>query len=360
MIYARIRKHCPERPGAAAFTLDAEFKTAPGVTVLYGPAGAGKTLTLDAIAGSARPDEGRILVDDAILYDGAAGVHLPPQKRNCGYVVRNAALFPHMTLRQNLEFAAERRPRLDRHRRVNETIGRFRLADAAALRPHQLTAAQRQRGAIARALIAEPGALLVDEPARGLEAVARREIHDIIRQVRAEFGISVLVATHDIDECLELGDEMLVLREGRILQSGAPSRLIEQPANIEVARLLGVFNLLPIEIVALDPTRDTSRYRLAGHELSGPYFPGRLLGDRVYLCVRPDQLLALPRNGRPGPNQLPARLLRVIERAESFRLDFEGDISVQLPRQEFERYKHNKEWVVEFPGEGVRVVGSGR
>src|SRR5579872_5289281 len=107
MIQARLRKTFPAHPDSAGFSLDLEFQAAAGVTVLFGPSGAGKTLTLDSIAGFIRPDEGRILLDDQILFDAAAGVQLPPRKRHCGYVFQNYALFPHMTLRENLEFAAE-------------------------------------------------------------------------------------------------------------------------------------------------------------------------------------------------------------------------------------------------------------
>src|SRR6202521_5379703 len=168
MLQARLRKSFAPRPDSAGFTLDLEFAAAAGVTVLFGPSGAGKTLILDSIAGFVRPDEGRILLDDALLFDGATGVHLPPQARNCGYVFQNYALFPHMSLRENLEFAAERRPRLERHRRVNEMLERFRLTEAAGRNPHELAGGQRQRCSIARALIGGPRLLLLDEPTQGL------------------------------------------------------------------------------------------------------------------------------------------------------------------------------------------------
>src|SRR5579864_2229882 len=120
MLQARLRKTFHARSDSAEFSLDLEFSAAAGITILFGPSGSGKTLTLDSIAGFVRPDEGRILLDNDLLFDGAAGVQLTPQARNCGYVFQNYALFPHMTLRENLVFAAERRPRLERHRRVNE------------------------------------------------------------------------------------------------------------------------------------------------------------------------------------------------------------------------------------------------
>ena len=178
MLAARIRKTFAPRPDSAGFTLDLEFSATHGITVLFGPSGAGKTLVLDAVAGFVRPDEGRILLDNDILYDGATEVFLPPQRRNCGYVFQNYALFPHMTLRENLEFAAERRPRLERHRRVTEMLEKFRLAEAAGRRPHEVSGGQRQRCSIARALIGEPKLLLLDEPATGLDAPLRAEFYD--------------------------------------------------------------------------------------------------------------------------------------------------------------------------------------
>ncbi|HML17744.1 MAG TPA: ABC transporter ATP-binding protein [Bryobacteraceae bacterium] len=356
MIHLRIRKTFPARPDSAGFSLDVEFQAASGVTVLFGPSGSGKTLTLDSIAGFARPDEGRILIDDDLLFDGATGVHLPPQARNCGYVFQNYALFPHMTLRENLQFAAERRPRLERYRRVNEMLERFKIADAAGRKPHQVSGGQRQRCSIARALIGAPKVLLLDEPAQGLDAPLRVELYEILRQVRSDFKTPVLLVTHDLDECFELADEMLVVHAGKIIQSGTPKKILDSPASIEVARLLGRFNLIAGEIRTLDPGRKTSRLKIAEFELDGPYFPGRLKGDRVTICVRPEQLKALPRDGRPGPNQIPAELKRAVEKSQSVRLEFSGGIDVEMPRAEYELQRDTQQWAVEFPRDSLRVL----
>ncbi|HXN48454.1 MAG TPA: ABC transporter ATP-binding protein [Bryobacteraceae bacterium] len=356
MLELRVLKRFAGRPDSAPFSLQLEFRAGAGVTVLFGPSGAGKTLTLDSIAGFAVPDEGRILLDDEILFDAASGVNLPARARHCGYVFQNYALFPHMTLRQNLAFAAERRPRLERHRKVNEMLERFHLTDAAGRRPHELSGGQKQRCSIARAVIGSPRLLLLDEPARGLDAPLRRELYDLLRQVRAEFSIPTVLVTHDLEECFELGDEMLILREGRLVQSGPPRAIAERPANVEVARLLGIFNLLPAELVDLNPQLHLSRLRVGGFDLAGPYFPGRFKGDRVWLCVRPDQLVATARNGAPGVNQVPAQLLRVVEMPDSARLEFAGEMRVEMPRAEYEKQKANKEWLVEFPQQALRVL----
>ncbi len=356
MLHARLRKTFPPRPDSAGFSLDVDFKAAAGVTVFFGPSGAGKSLVLNSIAGFVRPEEGRILLDDEILFDGATGVHLPPQARHCGYVFQNYALFPHMTLRQNLEFAAERRPRLERHRRVNEMLERFRLGDAAGRRPHEVSGGQRQRCSIARALIGAPKLLLFDEPAQGLDAPLRAEFHEVLHQVRADFKTPTLLVTHDLEECFALGEEMVILRDGRIVQSGPPRKIVNHPANLEVARLLGTFNLLSGEIRALDPGRNTSKVQVGEFELAGPYFPGKLKGDRVTLCVRPEELKVFERIGTPGTNQMPLELKRVIERPQWMRLEFSGGILVDIPRSEYEMHRDHQEWMIEFPANSLRVL----
>jgi ABC-type sulfate/molybdate transport systems ATPase subunit len=358
MIHARIVKRFPQRADSAGFSLDVEIKADAGVTVLFGPSGAGKTLALECIAGFVRPDAGRILLDDAILFDAAARVHLAPQRRNCGYVFQNYALFPHMTLRDNLLFASARLPRLERHRKVGEMLEQFRLTPAAGRRPHEVSGGQQQRCSIARALIGGPRLLLLDEPARGLDAPLRADLYAVIRQVRAEFNVPVLLVTHDLEECFELGDQMLVFREGRVAQAGPPRKVTEQPAGVEIARLLGIENVLPAEIVALDPGRNTSVLRLEYGDVAGPYFPGHLIGDRVHLCVRAEQLRAAPANDASAgrENQAPARLARVAEKPGGVRLEFHGGLVAEAARDDYERGKHNKEWLVEFPPHALRVI----
>jgi len=356
MIRARIRKRFPAGPDSAGFVLDVEFTAEAAITVLFGPSGSGKTLTLDSIAGFMRPDEGRILLDDDILFDGATGVHLPPRARSCGYVFQNYALFPHMTLRKNLAFAVERLGRLERHRRVNEMLDRFHLGDVSGRRPHEVSGGQKQRCSIARALIGSPRLLLLDEPARGLDAPLRTELYSVLREVRDEFKIPVLLVTHDLDEAFQLGDEMLVFREGRLVQSGPPREVIERPHSIDVARLLGLYNVLPMEIRALDPGRNSSRLRYGEFELAGQYIPGHLIGDHVWVCVRPDQLRALPRDGKTGQNQLLAALNYVVEKPAGVRLEFEQDIAVEMPRREYEKYDRVRDWAIHFPADALIIV----
>jgi molybdate transport system ATP-binding protein len=359
MMEARLAKRFAPGPDSFEFLLDFEFQARPGITALFGPAGTGKTLTLDAISGFLQPDVGRILLDDRILFDAASGVNLPPRQRNCGYILQNDALFPHMTVRQNLVFAADRLPRLERHRRVKDMLDRFQLSEVSARRPHELSAAVKQRCSLARALMGPPRLLLLDDPARRLDPPSRAELYRLLQEIRAEFQIPVILATFDLDACVSLADQMLILRDGRIAQKGRPREILDRPTSIEVARLLGISNIFQAEIMALDPGRNTSRLRFHDQELIGTYLPGHLLGDRVWVCVRAEDLRVTQQNGaRPESNQIAAKLLRIAKKTQSVRLEFSGDISVELPWSEFERQKDgdNEEWLVEFPPAALRVL----
>jgi ABC-type sulfate/molybdate transport systems ATPase subunit len=176
--------------------------------------------------------------------------------------------------------------------------------------------------------------------------------------VRVDFGVPILLVTHDLDECFELADEMLVLREGRVAQCGSPKDVLIQPANAEVARLLGIANLFQAEIAALDPGKNTSRLKLSDFELTGPYYPGRFLHDRVWVCMRAEDLLVHTPDGSKteGANRVPVKLLRVSERPQALRLEFSRDITVEISRADFERRKDNEEWLVEFPPQSIRVL----
>jgi molybdate transport system ATP-binding protein len=357
---ARLKKSYPASPESAGFTLDVELEVEPGVTVLFGASGAGKSLTLDCLAGFARPDDGQILLGNRILFDAPTGVNVRPQQRECGYVFQNHALFPHMTIRENLAFAAERRPRLERHRRVTEMMERFQLGEIAGRKPREVSGGQKQRCSIARALIAAPQLLLFDEPARGLDAGLRGDFFALVRELRADLKIPLLLVTHDLDEAVAVGDRMLVYREGRIVQSGLPQSVISRPATVEIARLVGHVNVLPVEILALDPGRNTSRLRvwtdgLGKQEISGPYFPGHLLGDRIQVMIRADDVRI---HSHPGENRIAVKLSAKLEHARLMELQFGGDLTALTPRHEFESRRDASDWYVELPPLALKLPGT--
>ena len=319
MLKSTLAKRFPAGPESAGFQLEVEFEAAPGVTVLYGPSGSGKTLTLDAIAGFVTPDAGRILLDDRILFDAGAAVNLAPRRRGCGYVFQNYALFPHMTLRENLAFAAHALPRLERHRRIAEQLEKFRLTEMAGRYPHELSGGQKQRGSIARTLLASPRAMLLDEPSRGLEAALRGELHEMIRDLRESLRIPILMVTHDFEECLALGDRVLIYEGGRILHRATPDELLQSPGTTAVARLVGGFNIYEAEVLALDPGRQVSRLRLLGEEMAGPFLRACFKGNRVALCARPEELRANHAGWKSRARRSEARHRAAAIRSRRFR-----------------------------------------
>jgi molybdate transport system ATP-binding protein len=355
MIQVRIRKTVPGEAGAPGFELEAAFEAGRGITAVFGPPGAGKTLLLDILAGLLRADGGRILADGEILYDHTSGVHVPPGRRPCGYVLSKPALLPHLNLRENLLLACRCRgmPKLESHRLVEEWLGRLGLAGAAGRKPGSLSSQERLRGAFARACVGSPKLLLVDEPEAEED---RAETLALMLKMQREGVAAVLYATRRLEDGLELGGDVIVLSGGRVLQTGPCREVVETPASVEAARLIGGFNLLPATIVSLDPERNTSRLKLDGFELTGPYFGGRLRGDRVTVCVRWGDLRARPASGKPGANQVTAALVHVAGSRRTARLHLEGGLVVEMPLEQYQEWGFARHWTVEFAAERLRVV----
>lgn len=356
MIKGSVVRNFPPGPDSAGFHLEVEFEAAAGVTAFFGPSGSGKTLTLDSIAGFVRPDAGRILLDDRILFDAESGVHLPPQQRSCGYVFQNYALFPYMTVRENLAFAVYSLPRLERHRRIAEQLERFKLTPLAGRYPHELSGGQKQRSSIARALIAGPKVVLLDEPGRGLDEALRTDLYSLIQELRQSLNVPVLLVTHDMQECFGLADRVLIFDAGRIVHRASPAELLLNPGTVDTARLLGGFNIYEAEVIALDPARQTSRLRLLGEEVSGPHLRGCFKGDRVAVCTRPEELQLTT---HAGDNRIRASLRGTVERAQSIRADFGNDLIVDVPREAWHSLEEEGKktgWWVAIPAHSLRQI----
>jgi molybdate transport system ATP-binding protein len=318
-------------------------------------------LTLNCLAGFTRPDQGRILVNDEIYFDAGSRIHLPPQRRRCGYIFQDHALFPHMTVRENLRFAAsagrsDKKRALNKHRRINELLEAFEMTELAARKPAQLSGGQKQRAALARILVSEPRLLLLDEPTRGLDARLRRAFYDVLNQTRARLEAPVLLVTHDLEECFELADRVYLIDRGRFLQSGPRDSVLSKPANTEIARALGVYNIIPAEITALDPGRNTSRLRILGGEIEASYLPGHLIGDQGFVCVRESELEVLPPDISRVSNQFTLRLLGTTPSSHGVRLRFATDIAASVSEAEFEALRGHDRLTVHIPGSAVYFV----
>ena len=210
------------------FVLDVAFRSEARRTVIYGPSGAGKTLTLQAIAGLLTPDDGHVRLAGEPLFDPAAGVDLPARARRFGHVFQDYALFPRLTVRQNIGFGLQR-GWLNPSRRatpaaVEHWLRRLALTDVAEQRPHQLSGGQRQRTALARALVNEPRALLLDEPFSALDPELRDRLRDELEALLDRLDLPMLMITHDPVDLARFGQCQVLLRDGRVVApTAAPS-----------------------------------------------------------------------------------------------------------------------------------------
>lgn len=209
----------------AQFRLDVRLRSEARRLVLFGHSGSGKTLTLQALAGLVRPDEGHVEVDGRVLYDGARGIDIPARRRGLGYVFQDYALFPHLTVRKNVAFALEhggplwnRPARTEVRRAVDALLERFEIAHLGDRLPAEISGGQRQRTALARALIVQPCLLLLDEPFSALDPLLRVRMRREIRSLLDEWNIPLVLITHDPEDVDAFADALAVYRDGMILE----------------------------------------------------------------------------------------------------------------------------------------------
>jgi molybdate transport system ATP-binding protein len=222
------------------------------ITVLFGPSGCGKTTTLRCLAGLERPESGRIAFNDATWFDADQRVFRTPQERGIGYLFQDYALFPHLTVAGNIGYGLRSVARMERTRRVTDMLDLFQLAELADRYPTQISGGEQQRVALARALARRPRLLLLDEPLSALDQPIREDLRLKMRRLLADFGIPVVLVTHERIEALALADHLIILDQGNIRQQGSVEEIFNRPADIEVARIVGIGNVLPGRVVKIE------------------------------------------------------------------------------------------------------------
>ncbi len=274
-------------PGGPSFRFQLKLRES-GTTVLFGPSGSGKTTLLRMIAGLDRPDRGRIDFGEQVWFDSESGANVATKDRRVGYVTQESALFPHLTVRDNVGFGVAAEARAER---VGEMLTLVGVADLATRFPHELSGGQKQRVSLARAVAAQPRILLLDEPLSALDAAARDSLRrDLGRFLRAVSLPAVLV-THDRAEALALGDDVALIGEGRVLQQGAIADVFSRPASVEAARVVGVEAVVPARITSrtIDGlvTLDAAGVSLTALD------PGEGI-NLVFACIRADEVILEP------------------------------------------------------------------
>jgi spermidine/putrescine transport system ATP-binding protein len=272
---------------------------------LLGPSGCGKTTTLRCIAGFERPDEGQILLD------GVDMAQTPPHKRNVNTVFQNYALFPHLSVADNVGFGLRYKDvgKTEAKKKISESLALVQLEGYERRRPSQLSGGQQQRVALARALILNPAVLLLDEPLGALDAKLRKQLQIELKSLQQEVGITFIYVTHDQEEALTMSDRLAVMSNGRVEQVGSPSEVYEEPATAYVADFLGVSNLM--NATSLGRTVDgEARVQLGDFELVAAKGDVDVTGD-VKVTIRPERV-RLEEHGTTGQNRVPAMVERVV------------------------------------------------
>ena len=228
------------------FTLDVGWAMDNELVVLFGNSGSGKSMTLRTIAGIAPQGDGHIKLNGRVLYDKDTGINLPPQQRSVGYVFQDLALFPHMTVEKNILFGVGNIVGSQARKKAMDMMQLFRLVGHRDRYPHEISGGQKQRVALARALIRNPEVLLLDEPFSSLDDQLRMEMRGcLVNVVKQEFRIPAILVTHNVLEVFSLADRVMVYSDGRIIQSGTPQAVFNNPVNEEVMSLVSLKKLYP-------------------------------------------------------------------------------------------------------------------
>ena len=259
---------------------------------LLGPSGCGKTTTLNCVAGLERPDAGRIAVGTTVLTDIARRVVLPPERRDLGMVFQSYALWPHMTVHDNLAFGLRLRkvPRAEMAKRITETLELVELGELGKRYPYQLSGGQQQRVALARAVVAQPRVLLLDEPLSNLDAKVRERARFWLRDLQRRLGITAVYVTHDQAEALAISDRVAVMSAGRVLQYAPPSDIYERPSSRFVAEFIGRSSFLRGEVIRVAGGRADVRLAGSGTIVSAATAVDTAVGDHVVLAVRSERI----------------------------------------------------------------------
>ena len=279
------------------FILKVAFRVGQGAVGLLGPSGAGKSMTLRMIAGITRPDRGRIVLNGRVLFDSATKQCVPAAQRRIGVVFQDYALFPHLTVAENVAFGLRALSKKERDARVERELASLQIRELANWLPREISGGQRQRVAIARCMAINPDALLLDEPFAALDPHLRRQTEEQLRRTLADFSGTVVFVTHDLEEAFRFCTDLLVLDGGNVIASGPKHQLFEDPGTVAAARLTGCKNIVPAIAVAanrvnvpawscelvttkaVDPNLKHVGYR--SHQVR---FLAEGNGDNVFLC----------------------------------------------------------------------------
>ncbi len=298
--------------GRHRFALQLDVTLSAGITILFGPSGSGKTTVLQCIAGLLDPDEGRVAVGDVVLFDSQAGVNVKVAQRSIGYVFQELALFPHLTVEQNVQYGLGKLDAATRQARTQAILESFHVAHLLHSYPRDISGGERQRVALARSLVTMPRVLLLDEPLSGLDASTKNRIIEDLRAWNEARRIPILYVTHSRREVFALGEHVVCLEDGTMIAQGVPHEVLNEPRHETVALLAGFENVFDATVATLHESQGTMTCHLEGSAVELEVPLARVQpGARVRIAVRAGDILVATQ--RPAflsaRNAVPGRLL---------------------------------------------------
>ena len=314
-LLARLRKDLRGGNGQL-FRLEVSIEAPPGITILFGPSGAGKSTMLDCIAGLQRPEQGKIAAGATLLFDSAARLDLPPQQRSVAYVFQSLALFPHLTVLENVSYGLRNLSK-EKSARTAAALEMFRISDLAEKKPAEISGGEQQRVALARSLVTQPRALLLDEPLTGLDAELKASIIDDLRAWNAANRIPILYVTHSRDEVDALGERVIALDRGRVVGEGTPLEVLSTPRRKRLAQAAGFENVLTGTVLDLREVDGVMRVQLGTSPCEIEVPLGHAVpGDAVHIAIRAGDILlaAAPPQGLSARNVLEGRIISLERR----------------------------------------------
>jgi len=287
----------------SGFELQVNFAAPSGITIIFGESGSGKTTLLNCIAGLLAPDRGHITVGDQVLFDDQHEINIDISRRNVGYVFQTLALFPHLSVADNVGYGIAHFPADSRRERVRSILHGFRVEHLAQRRPADISGGERQRVALARSLVTEPRVMLLDEPLSALDLATQSRLIDDLRAWTDARRIPILYVTHSQREVRALGERVLVLEKGRIVAQGTPRDVLDAPREESIAQLVGIENVFEASVTSVHEDLGTMSCKLAGTNLElevplGNYERGSSVmigvraGDILLATVAPEHLSA--------------------------------------------------------------------
>ena len=284
--------------------------------MLFGPSGAGKTTLLECISGLLEPDSGRVAVGSMVLVDSETKVNVPVARRRVAYVFQTLALFPHMSVEANIAYGLDGLSEGQRRQAVDAIVDAFRIRHARERRPGEISGGERQRAALARALVTDPRLLLLDEPLSALDLTTRNAIIEDLRAWNDAHRIPVLYVSHNRDELFALGEGVIALEQGRVVAQGSPQEVLQAPRLESLAQAAGLENIFRGTVAALHDDLGTMTCRLAGGVQLEVPLGHAVVGDTVRIGVRAgDILVAAARpQGLSARNLLPGTIVSLVRR----------------------------------------------